>query len=178
MSILSEFGPRGRLALPREGESNLHGSRRWRRAHTPSTRRVRGPGRRTDSISRPFTPRRETAMLRAGRVITHGFGRGCRVLCSTRKRPIRPQGAAARPRPPHDTNSPRRRRRGREEAPPGHPRVLISASRGAAVPSRHRRDSSPGMMEVGGFFSDFDGSSRDLAQNVLKIRKKNTHGLV
>ena len=33
--------------------------------------------------------------------------------------------------------------------------VSISASRGAAAPSRHRRDSFPGMMEVGGFFLDF-----------------------
>ena len=32
----------------------------------------------------------------------------------------------------------------------------IPASRGAAVPSRHRRDSSPGMMEVGGLFFDFE----------------------
>ena len=32
--------------------------------------------------------------------------------------------------------------------------AYISASRGAAAPSRHRRDSSPGMMEVGGFFFD------------------------
>ena len=31
--------------------------------------------------------------------------------------------------------------------------VLTAASRGAAVPSRHRRASSPGMMEVGGSFS-------------------------
>ena len=34
-------------------------------------------------------------------------------------------------------------------------RSQISASRCVEVPSRHRRDSSPGMMEVGGFFSDF-----------------------
>ena len=34
--------------------------------------------------------------------------------------------------------------------------VKISASRGAAAPSRHRRASSPGMMEVGGFFSEFE----------------------
>ena len=33
---------------------------------------------------------------------------------------------------------------------------MIPASRGAAVPSRHRRASSPGMMEVGGFFFDFE----------------------
>ena len=32
----------------------------------------------------------------------------------------------------------------------------ISASRGAAAPSRHRRASSPGMMEVGGFFFYFE----------------------
>ena len=30
----------------------------------------------------------------------------------------------------------------------------IAASRGAAAPSRHRRASSPGMMEVGGLFFD------------------------
>ena len=32
----------------------------------------------------------------------------------------------------------------------------ISASRGAAVPSRHRRASSPGEEVVGGFFFDFE----------------------
>ena len=32
----------------------------------------------------------------------------------------------------------------------------ISASRGAAVPSRHRRASSPGEEAVGGFFFDFE----------------------
>ena len=32
----------------------------------------------------------------------------------------------------------------------------ISASRGAAAPSLHSNASSPGMMEVGGFFSDFE----------------------
>ena len=32
----------------------------------------------------------------------------------------------------------------------------ISASRRVAVPSRRRRASSPGMMEVGGFFSEFE----------------------
>ena len=32
----------------------------------------------------------------------------------------------------------------------------ISASRGAAVPSRHRRDSSPGEEVVGGLFFDFE----------------------
>ena len=32
----------------------------------------------------------------------------------------------------------------------------ISASRGAAAPSRRRRGSFPGMMEVGGFFFDFE----------------------
>jgi len=32
----------------------------------------------------------------------------------------------------------------------------ISASRGAAVPSRHRRDSCPSDEIVGGFFSDFE----------------------
>ena len=31
-----------------------------------------------------------------------------------------------------------------------------SASRRVETPSRHRRDSSPGMMEVGGFFLDFE----------------------
>ena len=44
-----------------------------------------------------------------------------------------------------------------------------SASRGAAGPSRHRRDSSPGMMDVGGLFFDFEAvrtesSNRDAAQ--------------
>ena len=33
---------------------------------------------------------------------------------------------------------------------------MIPASRRVETPSRHRRDSSPGMMEVGGFFSDFE----------------------
>ena len=33
--------------------------------------------------------------------------------------------------------------------------VSISASRGAAAPSRHRRDSCPSQYEVGGFFLDF-----------------------
>ena len=40
----------------------------------------------------------------------------------------------------------------------------ISASRGAAVPSRHRRASSPGEEVVGGFFFDFEAvrtESRD-----------------
>jgi hypothetical protein len=32
----------------------------------------------------------------------------------------------------------------------------ISASRGAAVPSRHRRDSCPSHNEVGGFFFEFE----------------------
>ena len=32
----------------------------------------------------------------------------------------------------------------------------ISASRGAAVPSRHRRDSSPGEEVVGGLIFDFE----------------------
>ena len=42
--------------------------------------------------------------------------------------------------------------------------VLISASRGAAVPSRHRRDSCPSDEVVGGFFFDFGAvrtASRD-----------------
>ena len=42
--------------------------------------------------------------------------------------------------------------------------VLISASRGAAVPSRHRRDSCPSDEVVGGFFFDFEAirtESRD-----------------
>ena len=34
--------------------------------------------------------------------------------------------------------------------------LYISASRGAAVPSRRRCDSFPGMMEVGGLFFDFE----------------------
>ena len=33
---------------------------------------------------------------------------------------------------------------------------MISASRGAAAPSRHRRSSSPGEGVVGGFFFDFE----------------------
>ena len=36
------------------------------------------------------------------------------------------------------------------------PVVRISAFRSVAVPSRRRRDSSPGMMEVGGFFFEFE----------------------
>ena len=35
-------------------------------------------------------------------------------------------------------------------------RGAISASRRVEAPSRHRRDSSPGMMEVGGFFFEFE----------------------
>ena len=42
--------------------------------------------------------------------------------------------------------------------------VLISASRGAAAPSRHRRASSPGMMEVGGLFFDFEAVRTDLTE--------------
>ena len=34
--------------------------------------------------------------------------------------------------------------------------VPVSASRGAAVPSRHRRDSSPGEKAMGGFFFEFE----------------------
>ena len=33
---------------------------------------------------------------------------------------------------------------------------LFSASRRVEAPSRHLHESSPGMMEVGGFFSDFE----------------------
>ena len=36
------------------------------------------------------------------------------------------------------------------------PVVRISAFRSVAVPSRRRRDSSPGMMDVGGFFFEFE----------------------
>ena len=36
------------------------------------------------------------------------------------------------------------------------PDGMISASRGAAAPSRHRRAASPGMMDVGGLFFDFE----------------------
>jgi hypothetical protein len=49
----------------------------------------------------------------------------------------------------------------------------ISASRGAAVPSRHRRASSPGMMEVAGLFFDFEpvrtvsGPSRRVRGNAV-----------
>ena len=42
--------------------------------------------------------------------------------------------------------------------------VLLSASRGAAAPSRHRRASSPGEDVVAGFFLDFEAvrtESRD-----------------
>ena len=41
---------------------------------------------------------------------------------------------------------------------------LISASRGAAAPSRHRRDSSPGMMEVGGLFLEFEAVRTDSSE--------------
>ena len=34
--------------------------------------------------------------------------------------------------------------------------LSISAAHCGETPSRHRRASSPGMMEVGGFFSDFE----------------------
>ena len=36
---------------------------------------------------------------------------------------------------------------------------MIAASRGAAAPSRRRRASSPGMMDVGGLFFDFGAAS-------------------
>jgi len=42
------------------------------------------------------------------------------------------------------------------------------ASRGAAAPSRHRRDSSPGMMEVGGFFFDFEAIGPRRATAMLR----------
>ena len=48
----------------------------------------------------------------------------------------------------------------------------ISASRRVEAPSRHRCDSSPGMMEVGGFFFDFEAirtasSDRDAPRRCL-----------
>ena len=48
-----------------------------------------------------------------------------------------------------------------------------AASRGAAAPSRHRRASSPGMMEVGGFFFDFEpfrtaSSDRDAPRRFIE----------
>ena len=50
----------------------------------------------------------------------------------------------------HDPRLVYRRDEGRVRREP----VMISASRGAAAPSRHRRDSFPGMMAVGGFIFD------------------------
>ena len=40
---------------------------------------------------------------------------------------------------------------------------MISASRGAAAPSRHRRASSPGEEVVGGLISDFERISGEIA---------------
>ena len=40
----------------------------------------------------------------------------------------------------------------------------ISASRCAETPSRHRRASSPGMMEVGGLFFEFEAVRTDLTE--------------
>ena len=40
----------------------------------------------------------------------------------------------------------------------------ISASRGAAAPSRHRRDSCPPDEVVGGFFFDFEAIRTDLTE--------------
>ena len=57
----------------------------------------------------------------------------------------------------------------------------ISASRGAAAPSRHRRDSCPPDEVVGGFFFDFEAvrtESSDCPEsrpNSLKIKKETTH---
>ena len=41
--------------------------------------------------------------------------------------------------------------------------VLLSASRGAAAPSRHRRASSPGEDVVAGFFFDFEAVRTEYA---------------
>jgi hypothetical protein len=53
----------------------------------------------------------------------------------------------------------------------------ISASRGAAVPSRHRRDSCPSHNEVGGFFFDFEAirtesSDRDAPRRSGMLRRR------
>ena len=42
--------------------------------------------------------------------------------------------------------------------------LSISASHCVETPSRHRRASSPGMMEVGGFFLDFEAVRTDLTE--------------
>jgi len=52
----------------------------------------------------------------------------------------------------------------------------ISASRGAAVPSRHRRDSFPSEEGVGGLFFDFEAvrtasSDRDAPRRPLRLRR-------
>ena len=64
-----------------------------------------------------------------------------------------------------------RRDRGRN----GDEARMISASRRVEMPSRHRRDSSPGMMEVGGFFSDFEAIRTDLTE-MLRAGAAGRHG--
>ena len=53
-------------------------------------------------------------------------------------------------------------------------RGTISASRGAAAPSRHRRDSCPSHHEVGGFFLDFEA---DAPRRHPDIRSAGVRGL-
>ena len=47
---------------------------------------------------------------------------------------------------------------------------MISASRDVVAPSRHRGDSSPGMMEVGGLFFDFERFSGEIATRCVTHR--------
>ena len=52
----------------------------------------------------------------------------------------------------------------------------IAASRGAAAPSRHRRASSPGMMEVGGLFFDIEAVRTASSDRDAPRRRKKTAG--
>jgi hypothetical protein len=55
-------------------------------------------------------------------------------------------------------------------------KVEHAASRGAAAPSRHRRASSPGMMEVAGFFFDFEAVRTDLTEMLRAGRARPGQG--
>ena len=57
-----------------------------------------------------------------------------------------------------------------------YPKGAISASRGAAAPSRRRRASSPGMMEVGGFFFDFEAVRTESRDRDAPRRQNNNQG--
>ena len=53
---------------------------------------------------------------------------------------------------------------------------LASASRGAAAPSRHRRDSCPPGEVVGGFFSDFGAIRTEVSDSDAPRRRHAFHG--